>query len=198
MSGFNAQAIADEYMTRFQAIEASLVNKGMDVDTAKDLAKEATRRSFEQEDRKVNKPAPNLSQFTKFEDDVSPETFLEQFYGELQVANLDTEENRKNFLPLLLKGRAAYYAETLRNMATWGSRRVSFIQEFTVDPNIIIGELRASRCQDFDVEGFSNKFLQTANKLNKADPGIEAQLKLLYVDSLPFKIKEVLLKDKYF
>lgn len=91
MSGFDADAIASEYMTRFQAIEQSLVTKGMDANTAKDLAKEATRRSFEQEDHKANKTAPNLSQFTKFEDDVNPETFLEQFYGELKVANLDTE-----------------------------------------------------------------------------------------------------------
>lgn len=198
MSGFDADAIANEYMSRFQAIEASLVSKGMDADTAKDLAKEATRRSFEKEDIKANKAAPNLSQFTKFEDDISPETYLEQFYGELQVANLDTDENKMNFLPLLLKGRAAYYAETLRMLSSWGARRHAFIQEFTVDPNVIIGELRAQRCQDFDVDGFTNRFLQTANKLNKSDPGIEAQLKLLYVDSLPFKIKEVLLKDKYF
>ena len=40
--------------------------------------------------------------------------------------------------------------------------------------------------------------MTSANKLNKTDPAIEAQLKLLYVDSLPFKIKEYLLKDKYF
>ena len=97
-----------------------------------------------------------------------------------------------------MKGRAAYYAETLRVIPNWSGRRHAFIQEFTVDPNVIIGELRAQRCIDFDVDSFTNKFLQSANKLNKSDPGVEAQLKLLYVDSLPFKIKEVLLKDKYF
>ena len=47
MSGFDVDAIASEYLTRFQAIEQSLITKGMDAPTAKDLAKEPTRRSFE-------------------------------------------------------------------------------------------------------------------------------------------------------
>jgi hypothetical protein len=62
------------------------------------------------------------------------------------VSNLDTDENKKKFLPLLLKGKASYYAETLRQMANWTTMRFSFIQEFTVDPNVVIGELRAQRC----------------------------------------------------
>ena len=42
MSGFDADKIAGEYVARFQALEKSLINKGLDVQTAKELAVEAT------------------------------------------------------------------------------------------------------------------------------------------------------------
>lgn len=82
--------MSSEYISRFQAVEISLVTKSIDADTAKFIAKEATHRYFAEEDHKVNKTAPNLCQFTKLEDDINPETFIEQLYGELRVANLDT------------------------------------------------------------------------------------------------------------
>ncbi len=99
---------------------------------------------------------------------------MEQFEGELKVSKIDTEQNKMDFLPLLLKGKAAYFSEALRTIATWSSMKSTFIQEFTIDPNVVIGELRAQRCNDFDVEGFTAKFMLSANKLNKSDPAIEA------------------------
>jgi hypothetical protein len=87
-----------------------------------------------------------LSRFIKFQDAASPETFLQQPEGEVKVSNLDADGKRKNFLPLLMKGKASYYAETPRTMANWNAMRFSFIQEFTVDLNIIIGKVRAQIC----------------------------------------------------
>jgi hypothetical protein len=63
------------------------------------------------------------------------------------------------YLPLLLKGKTAYFVETLRNATSWGIMQQLFITEFTVDPNVVIGELRALRCQDYNVDAFTEKFL---------------------------------------
>ena len=51
-----------------------------------------------------------------------------------------------DFLPLLLKGKVAYYSEALRTMASRSVTKSSFVAEFSIDPNVVIGELRAHRC----------------------------------------------------
>lgn len=61
------------------------------------------------------------------------------------------EQNKLKYLPLLLKGKAAYFVDRLRTFTTWGDMKAAFVDEFTVDPNVVIGELRALRCVDYDV-----------------------------------------------
>jgi len=78
--------------------------------------------------------------------------------GELDLNNMNTEANKRRYLPLLLKGKAAYYSDSLRATADWGTARSSFLQEFTIDPNVVLGELRALRCVDYDVYKYSEEF----------------------------------------
>jgi len=46
-SAFDATSVAKAYLDRFLAIKAAMKTKGADEATATDLAKDATRRSFE-------------------------------------------------------------------------------------------------------------------------------------------------------
>lgn len=71
--------------------------------------------------------------------------------GELKLQGLDKDVNKLDYLPLLLKGKAAYFAEVLRGKTTWQEAQDSFVDEFTVDPNVVLGELRALRCTDYNV-----------------------------------------------
>jgi hypothetical protein len=73
------------------------------------------------------------------------------------------------YLPLLLKGKTSYFAESLRSATTWKQMTDALTKEFTVDPNVVIGELRTVRCFDYNVEAFTDKFLASANKLDKAN-----------------------------
>ena len=41
--------------------------------------------------------------------------------------------------------------DRLRTFTTWDDMKNAFVDEFTVDPNVVIGELRALRCVDYDV-----------------------------------------------
>lgn len=90
------------------------------------------------------------------------------------MKGISQDNEKMKYLPLLMKGKAAYFAETLRSAPDWPTMTSSFIREFTVDPNVIIGELRAVRCFDYNVEAFTEKFLGSANKLDKANAGVEA------------------------
>ncbi len=78
------------------------------------------------------------------------------------------------YLPLLIRGKAAYFVDTLRGATSWGQMCALLVQEFTVDPNVIIGELRTLRCVDYNVDAYTEKFLEVANKLNKGNAGVEA------------------------
>ena len=100
------------------------------------------------------------------------------------------------FLPLLLKDKARYYVERLRNISNWSDMEQAFIKEFTVDPNVVLGELRALRCTDYDVKKYTDAFNAKAIKLNQADPGMSAQLKMLFTEGLPYKVKEFLIKER--
>ena len=84
---------------------------------------------------------------------------------------INTEGNRKRYLPLLLKGKAAYHAEALRSAPDWDTCEEWFLHEFTIDPNVIIGELRALRCVDYDVNKYTDQFNAKAIKLSQSDPG---------------------------
>ena len=78
------------------------------------------------------------------------------------------------YLPLLIRGKAAYFLDTLRGATNWQLMCQKLVQEFTVDSNVIIGELRALRCIDYNVDAFTEKFLEVSNKLNKGNAGLEA------------------------
>lgn len=78
------------------------------------------------------------------------------------------------YLPLLIRGKAAYFVDTLRGASSWNQMCKLLVEEFTVDPNVIIGELRALRCLDYNVDAFTERFLEVANKLNKGNAGLEA------------------------
>ena len=55
-----------------------------------------------------------------------------------------------------MKGKAAYYADVIRGLATWTEAEAAFVTEFTTDPNVIMGELRALRTVDYDVNKYSD------------------------------------------
>ena len=97
-----------------------------------------------------------MTQFTKYDGETSPTNFLATLSGELDLEGLNTEANKLKFLPLTLKGKAAYYADVIRGLATWAEAEASFTKEFTTDPNVIMGELRALRTVDYDVNKFSD------------------------------------------
>jgi hypothetical protein len=78
------------------------------------------------------------------------------------------------YLPLLLKDKASYYADNLKRTSDWTSMKTAFNNEFTVNSNIIIGELRTIRCTDFDVDAYTTKFHQAAARLDKSKGGVEA------------------------
>ena len=116
--------------------------------------------------------------------------------GELDLNGLDNDVNRLKYLPLLLKGKAVYFQESLRQAPDWATALKIFIAEFQVDPNVVIGELRALRCVDYDVNKYTDQFNAKAMKLKQTDPGLLAQLKMLYSEGLPFKIKEYLIRER--
>ena len=74
--------------------------------------------------------------------------------------------------------------------------RSTFLQEFAVDQNAVIAEVRTMRCQDQDVAKYTDEFNAKVSKLRSSDPGLRQHLKILYVDGLPFKLKEILFRDK--
>ena len=100
--------------------------------------------------------------------------FIQTLNGELDLMQINTAENRKRYLPLLLKGKAAYHAEALRSAPDWDTVEEMFLHEFTIDPNVIIGELRALRCVDYDVNKYKEQFNAKETKLGQSDPGTQA------------------------
>lgn len=97
-----------------------------------------------------------MTQFTKFEGETSPTNFLATLTGELDLEGLNTEANKLKYLPLTMKGKAAYFADTIRGLSTWAEAEAAFTTEFTTDPNVIMGELRALRTVDYDVNKYSD------------------------------------------
>jgi len=73
-----------------------------------------------------------------------------------------------------------------------------FKTEFAVDQNTIIAEVRALRCQDQDVTKYTEEFNLKISKLRSTNPGTQEHLKILYVDGLPFKLKEMILRDRHY
>ena len=67
-------------MDRYDAIKTEMVNTGCDPTIAADLAKEATRNSF---DKSSN--VSTLTSFTKDDGESSPVTFLHTLEGELDL-----------------------------------------------------------------------------------------------------------------
>ena len=59
---------------------------------------------------------------------------------------------------MFLKDKARYYVERLRTHVTWGDMKQAFLKEFTTDPNVVLGELRALRCTDYDVKKYTEAF----------------------------------------
>lgn len=113
--------------------------------------------------------SPDLTQFSKFEHETSPEAYLQSLKGEFELKGIKQDTEKMKYLPLLLKGKTSYFAETLRSAPDWTSMMAAFTSEFTVDPNVIIGELRSVRCYDYNVDAFTEKFLASANKLDKSN-----------------------------
>jgi hypothetical protein len=64
-----------------------------------------------------------------------------------------------------------------------------------VDQSTIVAEVRAMRCTDYDVNKFTDDFNDKSAKLPSSDPGMRQHLKMLYVDALPYKVKEQLLRS---
>ena len=88
-----------------------------------------------------------MTQFTKYDGETSPTNFLATLSGELDLEGLNTEANKLKYLPLTMKGKA-----------TWAEAEAAFITEFTTDPNVIMGELRALRTVEYDVNKYSDQF----------------------------------------
>lgn len=42
----------------------------------------------------------------------------------------------------------------------------AFLEEFSVDPNVVMGELRAIRCTDYDVQKYTDIFKNKALRLD--------------------------------
>ncbi len=63
------------------------------------------------------------------------------------------------YLPLLVRGKSAYFVDTLRSATSWSQMCSMLMTEFTVDPNVVIGELRTLRCVDYNVDAFTENFL---------------------------------------
>lgn len=61
-----------------------------------------------------------------------------------------------------------------------------------------MGELRALRTVDYDVNKYSDQFQEKLMKLDQSDASMMAQAKLIFVDGLPFKIKEYLVRERGF
>lgn len=64
----------------------------------------------------------------------SPKTFLTAPKGELYLEGFSSDADRLKLLPLALKGKAVYFADTLRNLPTWTEAKAASIKEFTIDP----------------------------------------------------------------
>lgn len=97
-----------------------------------------------------------------------------------------------------MKGKAAYFADVLRGLPTWAEAQQAFLKEFTADPNIIMSELRGLRTVDYDVNKYSEEFQSKVQKLDQSDASLLAQAKLMFVDGLPFKVKEHLVRERDF
>ena len=71
----------------------------------------------------------------------------------------------------------------------------AFKDYFRVDRNVVIADLKALRCKDRNVEEYTEQFnkMQSRYPINGADAEL---MKELYVDSLPYKIKERLALDR--
>lgn len=93
-------------------------------------------------------------------------------------------------------GKAAYFAEAIKSASDWPTAMNLFVNEFSVDPNVIIGELRILRCVDYDVNKYSDDFVAKTARLDKSKPGLQEQLKMIFADGLPFKVKELLHREK--
>lgn len=172
MTAFNAATSVSEFLTRLQATEQEFVSQGIDPARAERLAEVVVRRSFE--DILTNKASPDLTQFSKFEQQISPDSYLQTLDGEFTLKGITQDSDKMKYLPLLIRGKAAYFVDTLRGATNWQLMCQKLVQEFTVDSNVIIGELRALRCVDYNVDAFTEKFLEVSNKLNKGNAGLEA------------------------
>ena len=94
--------------------------------------------------------------------------------GEFTLKGITQDSDKMKYLPLLIRAKGAYLVDTLRGATNWQLMCQKLVQEFTVDSNVIIGELRALRCVDYNVDAFTEKFLEVSNKLNKSNAGLEA------------------------
>jgi hypothetical protein len=82
------------------------------------------------------------------------------------MSNIVDEASKMKFLPLMLQGKASYYADQLRSCSTWNEMVNKFEAEFKVDPDVIIAELRTMKTQNYNVEKYTDDF---NNKISKLD-----------------------------
>ena len=107
------------------------------------MAQEITKKSFENENKPLM-PA-KIDAYTKFDNTISPTAYIRLFEDQLSMSNITDEANKMKFLPLMLQGKASYYAEQLRSCSTWSDMVKKFEAEFKVDPDVIIAELRTMK-----------------------------------------------------
>lgn len=73
-----------------------------------DLAKDMTRRSFDDERRTL--PAPSLANFSKFEPHNAPDTFVSLFESEMKLHGMNNDKKKFEYLPLVMSPKAKWIA----------------------------------------------------------------------------------------
>lgn len=71
-----------------------------------------------------------------------------------------------------------------------------FEAEFATDPEAVIAELRTLRAQNQDVTKYTEEFNAKIAKLAVTTSGVKEHLKILYMEGLPWKVKDQLLRDR--
>lgn len=158
------------------------------------MAQEITKKSFENENKPLM-PA-KIDAYTKFDNTISPTAYIRLFEDQLSMSNITDEANKMKFLPLMLQGKASYYADQLRSCSTWSDMVKKFEAEFKVDPDVIIAELRTMKTQNYNVDKYTDDFNSKISKLDATTQGLTEHLKILYQEGLPWKIKDQLLRDR--
>jgi hypothetical protein len=112
------------------------------------------------------------------------------------MSNIKDDSNKMKFLPLMLQGKTSYYSDQLRACATWNEMVSKFEDEFKVDSDVIIAELRTFKTQNYNVDKYTDDFNSKIAKLDIRTAGLTEHLKILYQEGLPWKIKDQLLRDR--